>query len=404
MIGARQIGFTVMSISISLVAVFIPLIFMGGIMGRLFHEFAMTLTLAIAISAVVSLTLTPMMCGRFMHGDARRSAARRVGRGSKRRSMLLAPCTGSMPQPRLGAAASRVHAAGHRATIVLTVQLYTVVPKGFLPVQDTGILMGSTVADRRTSPSRPWRTGSARRWTWCWRDPAVASVGSTIGVSTGWNSMNRGNLTVSLKPLGERGSLVRAGDRATAPRLTKVGGMQTFLFAAQDLRGGGRQGGAQYQYVLIGQDLQRAASLGVQLEDAAEATTPGSPMSPPTRIAPGRRSNVVIDRDAAARLGVSRSAIDNALNNAYSQRQISTIYTAAQSVQGRAGDRSGAAGRSVAARPDLRRLGNGHAGAAVARWLGSSAAPRRWRCAIRASIRPRRSVSTSHPASPWATR
>ncbi|HXT80818.1 MAG TPA: efflux RND transporter permease subunit [Acetobacteraceae bacterium] len=323
LIGARQIGFTVMSISLSLVAVFIPLIFMGGIMGRLFHEFAMTLTMAIAVSAVVSLSLTPMICGRYMrsppptiqHGRAWRiiDAGLRAMQRFYTRTLDWA--------------------LDHRVfmllvtllTIVLTVRLYTVVPKGFMPLQDTGIIMGSTLAD----PDVSFQTMETRQRAVVdvlLRDPAIDSVASTVGVSSGWSSLNRGRLTISLKPLGERHVSSEAVINRLRGPLATVGGVQTSLFSAQDLRGGGRQGGAQFQYVVITEDLAALRHWAVALENRLKET-PGITDVTSDQDRAGPQVNVVIDRDAAARLGISTAAIDNALNNAYSQRQLATIYT-----------------------------------------------------------------------------
>ncbi|HET7879529.1 MAG TPA: efflux RND transporter permease subunit [Acetobacteraceae bacterium] len=326
LIGSRQIGFTVMSISISLLAVFIPLIFMGGILGRLFHEFAMTLAMAIAISAVVSLTLTPMICGQYMHGDVSAPPKGRIAARIDRALEAGFAITQRFYARTLG------WALDHRvfmllvtlATVVLTVRLYTVLPKGFLPLQDTGILIGSTQA----SPDVSFLAMEDRQREVVdviLRDPAVAAVGSQVGVSSGWSSINRGSLTVSLKPLSERGiSSEEVIDRLRGP-LEKVAGVQTTLFSAQDLRGGGRQGGAQYQYTLITQDVGELRRWALALQDKLRAT-PGIVDVTSDQDRAGPQANVMIDRDAAARVGVSTTAIDNALNNAYAQRQITTIY------------------------------------------------------------------------------
>ena len=326
LIGARQIGFTVMSISISLVAVFIPLIFMGGIMGRLFHEFAVTLTMAIAVSAVVSLTLTPMICGQYMRGDTyappRGRIAARIDRALERAFTAMQRFY----------AVTLGWALEHRvfmllvtlATIVLTVRLYTVLPKGFLPLQDTGLLIGSTLA----SPDVSFQAMEDRQRAVVdvvLADPAVASVGSTVGVSNGWSSINRGSLTVSLKPPSERHLTSEEVIARLRGPLEKVAGVQTTLFSAQDLRGGGRQGGSQYQYAIITQDINALRRWALALEDKLR-TTPGIVDVTSDQDRAGPQVNVVIDRDAAARLGINTTAIDNALNNAYSQRQISTIY------------------------------------------------------------------------------
>ena len=326
LIGSRQIGFTVMSISISLVAVFIPLIFMGGIMGRLFHEFAVTLAMAIAISAVVSLTLTPMICAHYMRSDTSTPPKGRIIGRLDRMLERAFVVTQRFYAVTLG------WALEHRvfmllvtvATVVLTVRLYTVLPKGFLPLQDTGILIGSTLA----SPDVSFQAMEDRQRAAVdviLADPAVASVGSTVGVSSGWSSINRGNLTVSLKPLSERGISSEAVIARLRGPLEKVAGVQTTLFSAQDLRGGGRQGGAQFQYALITQDINELRRWTLALEDKLR-TTPGIVDVTSDQDRAGPQVDVVIDRDAAARLGVNTTAIDNALNNAYSQRQISTIY------------------------------------------------------------------------------
>ena len=322
LIGARQIGFTVISISISLVAVFIPLIFMGGLLGRLFHEFAMTLTVAIAISAVVSLTLTPMICGRYMHRPVPDVAPGRLWRGIDR----------VLGASRRGYARSLGWALAHPVfmllvvvlTVAMTVRLYTVVPKGFMPLQDTGMLIGSTLAE----PDVSFRTMEDRQREVVdilLADPAVASVASTVGVSSGWSALNRGSVTVNLKSRNERGVSSEDVIARLRPALTKMGGIQTFLFSAQDMRGGGRQGGSQFQYVMISPDLALLRTWALKLEDKLKET-PGITDVTSDQDRAGPQINVTIDRDAAARLGIKTSDIDNALNNAYAQRQVSTIY------------------------------------------------------------------------------
>ncbi|MCW3475166.1 efflux RND transporter permease subunit [Limobrevibacterium gyesilva] len=322
--GARQIGFTVMSISISLVAVFIPIIFMGGILGRLFHEFAVTLTLAIAVSALVSLTLTPMLCGRLMRADApprKRTLWTRIDAGVDRAfKATLRLYAGTLDW-----------ALRHRvlmllstiATVGLTVWLYTIVPKGFFPTQDIGLIQGGTLAD----PSISFTAMGERQRAAVeiiLKDPAVAGVGSVIGVTSGWSSLNRGQLTVSLKPLPERGVSSEQVIARLRPQLARVGGLQVFLFSAQDLRGGGRSGGSN-QFVLIDQDLTELRDWTQRLVDRLRAVPLVADVSSDQDRA-GPQANVVIDRVAASRLGVSVSAIDNALNNAFAQRQISIIY------------------------------------------------------------------------------
>ena len=325
-VGARQIGFTVLSISISLVAVFIPLLFMGGILGRLLHEFAMTLTMAIAISAVVSLSVTPMICGRYMtvteppdgHGNGHGRLWRIIDAALRRTEQFYARTLD--------------WALAHRVfmllltllTIVLTIRMYGLVPKGFMPQQDTGIIQGSTVADPDVS-FQTMEHLQRQAVDVLLADPAIATVSSTVGVSSGWASLNRGWMTISLKPRSQRSLSAEAVIDRLRGELARVNGIQTFLFSAQDLRGGGRQGGAQYQYALTAQDLGQMRHWAQALEDKLKHT-PGLVDVASDQDKAGPQINVIIDRDAAARLGVRTSDIDNALNNAYAQRQVSTIY------------------------------------------------------------------------------
>jgi multidrug efflux pump len=296
---------------------------MGGLLGRLFHEFAMTLTLAILISAAVSLSMTPMICGHFLRSVATEAQHGRAWR------VIEAGIDGTTRFY----TRSLDWALRHQwlplmitvLTIVLTVKLYSAVPKGFLPEQDTGILIGSTVAD----PGISFQAMSDRQRAAVAvivADPAVSGAGSWIGISAGWNSMNRGWIDVSLKPLAERKVSSEQVIERLRAKLNRVGGIQTFMYAAQDLRGGGRQGGSQYQYAMIAPDVAQLRYWALQLEDRMKQI-PGIADVTSDQDRAGPQVNVVIDRDAATRLGVSTMAIDNALNNAYSQRQLSTIYT-----------------------------------------------------------------------------
>ncbi len=327
LIGSRQIGFTVVSITLSLVVVFIPLIFMEGILGRLFHEFAMTLTMAILVSAVVSLTLTPMICGHWMRGAGAEQERGLWGRIDRAIERLLAG--NQMIYARTLAWSLR-----HRGlmllimllTVVMTVRMYGTVPKGFMPIEDTGILMGSTIA----SPDVSFKAMQARQRAVVnviLSDPAVASVGSQVGVTSGWSSLNRGELMVSLKPLAERHVSSEQVIARLRTKLMRLGGVQTFLYSAQDLRGGARTGGSQFEFVVISQDLREMRHWAQLLEDKLK-TMPGITDVTSDQDRAGPQENVVIDRAAAARLGVKTTDIDNALNNAFAQRQVSDIYTA----------------------------------------------------------------------------
>ena len=324
--GARQIGFTVLSISLSLVAVFIPLLFLRGILGRLLHEFATTLTLAIGVSALVSLTLTPMICARFLVAEQKstgRSLFARADRATERAlDRLLAAYAVS-----LGWALRwrRLMLFVTIATVGLTVWLYTVVPKGFLPTEDTGLIQGSTIA----SPDVSFQAMKVRQQAVIdvlLQDPAVATLGSTIGGTGGFiPQMNRGSVTLGLKPLAERHVSSEAVIARLRPRLARIGGVQTQLYSAQDLRGGGR-GGASNQFVLIDQDLAELRLWAQRLENKLRTVPQVSDVvSDQDRAGP--QVTLTIDRLAATRLGVSVAAIDNALSNAFSQRQVSVIYT-----------------------------------------------------------------------------
>jgi multidrug efflux pump len=324
--GSRQIGFTVVSISLSLIAVFIPLIFMGGILGRLFHEFAMTLTMAIVVSAAVSLTLTPMICARWMSPLSKGAVRGWWGRVDSGIERLLA-LNHRIYARTLG------WSLRHRgfmllvmlATVVVTVQLYRTIPKGFFPIQDTGILIGSTIA----SPDISFKAMEARQRAVVdvlLADPAVDTVGSQVGVASGWNSLNRGQVQVSLKPLRQRQLSSEEVIARLRPKLANLGGIQTFLYSAQDLRGGGRSGGSQFQFVVICENLPELRRWGQLLDDKLK-TIPGVTDVTSDQDRAGPQENVIIDRAAAARLGVKTTDITNALNNAFAQRQVSTIYT-----------------------------------------------------------------------------
>ena len=320
--GARQIGFTVISISASLVAAFIPLLFMGGVVGRLFREFSVTLAFAIVISTVVSLSVTPMICAHFVRA-APSSNATTLDRWveSILRRMIDAYAT------------SLNFVLRHRmltllvflATIALTVELYIKTPKGYFPQDDTGLIFGGT----RASPDisfEAMKELQQRATEIVLSDPAVASIGSSVGTS-GFNaSVNQGRLFISLKPLSERGISTQAFINRMRPKLTNIGGMRVFMVAAQDVRAGGRQSSSTYQFTLWDSDLEelqrlvpRVLARVQQLPELTDVNT--------DREQGGLQANVIIDRQVAARLGVRIQDIDNALNNAFSQRQISTIYS-----------------------------------------------------------------------------
>ncbi|MGD9840043.1 MAG: efflux RND transporter permease subunit [Afipia sp.] len=323
LLGAKQIGFTVLSISISLVAAFIPLIFMDGIVGRLFREFSLTLTFAILVSMVVSLTVTPMICAHYIKGTVSADEtwfdrlvegglSRMVGFYERTLHVVL-----RFPLLTL---------LVFFATIALTITLYIKTPKGYFPTDDSGLVIGAT----RASPDVSFQAmlGLQQRIAdIVMADPAVAGVGSSLGSSNGFGGSNTGRMFISLKSLEEREGLTTTQviDRLRR-KLGMVPGIRLFMFAAQDLRTGGRQSDSNYQYTLISSDLDLLAKwapiVAKRLESVEGITDVSS-----DRDAAGLALNLSIDRKTAASLGVQVQDIDNALNNAFSQRQISTIYT-----------------------------------------------------------------------------
>lgn len=320
--GARQIGFTVISISVSLIAAFIPLLFMGGIVGRLFREFSVTLAFAIAVSTVVSLTVTPMICAYFVRRPPSPDATPldRLVEGVMRRMIRFYDRT-------LGRALdhSALTLIVFIATIACTAILFVKVPKGYFPQDDTGLIFGGTEA----SPDISFDAMKAlqlRAMDVVLADPAVAGLGSSVGAS-GFNpSVNRGRLFISLKPIDQRGGVstqqVVARLRA---RLNSIPGIRVFMVPAQDLRVGARQSNAQYQFTLWSADIDLLQQWVPKVLDRVRGI--GGVVDVNTdRDQGGLQANVVIDRSAAARLGVRIQDIDSALNDAFSQRQISTIY------------------------------------------------------------------------------
>jgi multidrug efflux pump len=321
--GARQIGFTVMAITVSLIAAFIPLLFMSGIVGRLFREFSVTLAFAIAVSLVVSLSVTPMICAHFVRSPPSRNA-----------TALDRAMEGLMARLTDFYAATLGWVVRHRmitmlvliATIALTVDLYVKTPKGYFPQDDTGLIFGSTQA----SPEVSYQTMlelQQQVMDIVMADPAVEGVGSSVGGSGYSGSVNRGRLFINLKPLSQRGGLSsgRVVDRLRV-RLQAVPGIRLFMVPSQDLRVGGRQSQSQYQFTVWSPDLEELQRW-VPRVLARVRQVPGLVDVNTDREQGGLQLNVVIDREAASRLGVRMQDIDNALNNAYAQRQISTIFT-----------------------------------------------------------------------------
>jgi len=327
--GARQIGFTVISISISLIAAFIPLLFLGGVVGRLLREFSVTLTFAILISTVVSLTVTPMICAHFVR-SAPSPDATRIDRLVEGALTAMVAFYGRTLQKVLNNFALMLFVMA--ATVAITVQLYIKTPKGYFPQDDTGLVMAMTEASvdisyRAMSALQQQALGTVLE------DPAVSGVGSSIGASAFGGALNQGRMFISLKPLAERGGVPtpQVVDRLRR-RLGKVVGLRVFMVQAQDLRSGARSGKAQYQYTLWGTDIG-------ELQDAVQKVLPKLRGVPglldvsTDRDQGGLQANLIIDRASASRLGVQIQSIDAALNNAFSERQIATFYGARNQYQ-----------------------------------------------------------------------
>ncbi|MET0343783.1 MAG: multidrug efflux RND transporter permease subunit [Polyangiales bacterium] len=320
--GAREIGFTIVSITVSLLAVFIPILLMGGIVGRLFREFAVTLSIAIALSALISLTLTPMMCafllkpghevhhGRLYHFTERVLQGITSGYARSLRAVLRHEV------PALVVTA---------LTMVLAIYLYKEVPKGLFPQQDTGVLMGFSEASQDTSfatmLARQERLNALVK-----DDPDVEHTISFMGGMGGSGASNTATMFVGLKPLGERKLAVDDVIARLRPKLSQVTGINLFLQATQDVRVGGRSGRTQYQYTLQDASLSElrtwAPRLLAELRKLPELKDVATDQQ-----TSGLSLEVEIDRDTAGRLGITPQDVDQALYNSFGQRQIATIFT-----------------------------------------------------------------------------
>ncbi len=320
--GARQVAFTVVSMSLSLVAVFIPVFFMGGVLGRMFREFAGVLAAAIAVSALVSLTLTPMMCAKLLRADPPGRKRSWLERVTDR--FFDAMLRGYERSLAVALRWRRLMLLVTVATIGLSVWLYIIVPKGFLPTQDTGLLIGSTEAPTDISfqamAERQRKVAEVLL-----ADPAVESVTSSVGGSVFSSAMSSGRLFVNLKPIKERGIGSDAVVARLRPKLVRVDGITTYLFAPQDIRVGARQSKSQYQFTLQDADLAElfhwAPRVLERMRELPELADVAS-----DRERAGLQMTVTVDRDAAARLGVRSQAVNDALYNAFGQRQVSTMY------------------------------------------------------------------------------
>ena len=323
--GAKQIGFTLISLTLSLIAVLIPLLFMADVVGRLFREFAITLAVAILISLVVSLTLTPMMCARLLKREPKEQEQSRFYKASGAWIDWLIARYGSLLQWVLKHQPLTLLVA--IATLGLTVFLYLVVPKGFFPVQDTGVIQGISEAPQSIS----FAAMSQRQQQLAkiiLADPAVESLSSYIGVDGDNATLNSGRLLINLKAHGQRDLSAAQVITRLQPEIDKLVGIRLFMQPVQDLTIEDRVSRTQYQFSMSSPDADLLALWSEKLVHALsqlpELTDVASDLQDK-----GLQVYLVIDRDAASRLGVSVSTITDALYDAFGQRQISTIYTQA---------------------------------------------------------------------------
>ncbi len=319
-LGASEVGFTVLSISLSLIAVFAPLIFFGGIVGRLFSEFALTLTAAVLISLVVSLTTTPMMCALILPRQATRRHGRLYQASERVFDAALGFYRGTL---RVALRHPALVAATLIATVWLNYDLFRYhINYGLFPVQDTGLIIGAIQADQSIS-FQAMKEKFTELQTIVQEDPAVAHV---VGF-TGGRQTNSGFIYSSLKPYAERRVTADAVVNRLRGKLSRVAGAHLFMIAVSDLRTGGRQSNATYQYTLLSDDTSELYKWAPKLTEALMKSGIVKDVNSDQQQG-GLETDIVIDRDTAMRLGLTLSAIDNTLYDAFGQRQVSVIYSA----------------------------------------------------------------------------
>ena len=321
LLGAKQIAFTIVSITASLLAVFIPILMMGGIVGRLFREFAVTLSVAITVSAVISLTLTPMMCARLLVGQSHEGHGAAY-RASERVFTGMLHVYDVMLRWVLGH--RRLTLAVFLGTLALTVYLFTIVPKGLFPQQDTGQLSGFADAPQDISfPAMKARQEALNDVVRA--DPDVDHFISFMGAGNG-NPGNTGSMFIALRPLPARKATSDEVIARLRPKLAAVPGIQLFLQSIQDVRLGGRPTRTQYQYTLQDADLDELRLWSPRMLETMKALPELRDVASDLQTS-GLELGVKVDRETAARLGVTLLDVDNALYDAYGQRQVATTYT-----------------------------------------------------------------------------
>ncbi len=320
--GSGQIGFTILSLTVSLIAVLIPLLFMGDIVGRLFREFAVTLSVTILVSAVVSLTLTPMMCSRLLRHRKPEEQGRFYLASERVFQRIIAFYGRTLSWVLDHQKATLIVAA---ATLASTVLLYLAIPKGFFPVQDTGVILGISEASQSISFSAMAQEQQALAKV-ILQDPAVESLSSFIGVDGTNTTLNSGRIQINLKPLAER--RISASDviRRLQPRLARVEGIKLFMQPVQDLTVEDRVSRTQYQYTLEDADPKELAEWTPRFLDRLQAIPVLRDVASDQQNS-GLQARLILDRTTAARLGVTPQMLDDALYDAFGQRQVSTMFT-----------------------------------------------------------------------------
>jgi multidrug efflux pump len=318
--GAREIGFTVISLTVSLIAVFIPLLFMTGLVGRMFREFALTLTIAVVTSMVVSLTLTPMMCSRLLRHDP--GDGNRVTRAFNR--LVDRTIEGYRRSLEWVLRHQTMTMVTTAATLVATIWLYVIIPKGFLPTQDTGLISAVTEAGPEVSFAEMQRL-QARIVDVVKQDPDVTGAISVIGVSPINPTPNAGHLAITLKPRDERRAFVTAVVDRLRAAVAAVPGVVVYFQPVQDIQISTRSSRAQYQYTLTGTDPDDVNKWSTNLVEHLRGDPALREVASEAQEG-GLRAFIRVDREAAGRLGVSMQVVNDTLNDAFAQRQVSTIY------------------------------------------------------------------------------
>jgi hydrophobe/amphiphile efflux-1 (HAE1) family protein len=320
--GAGEIGFTIVSISFSLIAVFIPLLLMGGIVGRLFREFAMTVTIAVVVSCIVSLTLTPMMCSRFLrHDSGKHGRFYRIIEG-----FFEALIAGYRRTLDIALRHQFITLLIFLCTVSMTVVLYIYIPKGFFPSQDTGVVLGVSEGAQDVSFAEMSRIQSALDDIVA-KDPDVEAYGATVGAGNGGQTENNGRIYIALKPWHDRvGGSAQDFITRIRPKLQKVMGGALFLQAAQDIRVGGRITKTEFQYTLQDADLAELYQWSPKILDKLQSLPMLRDVTTDQQMS-GMTATLTIDRDQAARFGVQPQVIDDTLYDAFGQRQITQYFS-----------------------------------------------------------------------------